>query len=166
LRGGARAKGGRYEVAPCPGRGKGVFTKVPVGKGTLMVRYGGRARWIWDIPKEKWDHCLQVDYDRYLVPRRGSAGWYLNHSCDPNCYVVGKGEVVAARDIEEGEELTFDYSTNVGWEPYAMECRCGAPRCRGVVRSYANLPPALRRRYGKNVSEFLLRKRPSSGRRL
>lgn len=42
--------------------------------------------------------------------RRMSVGWYLNHSDTPNLVPNhDHTEYFAARDIEEGEELTIDY---------------------------------------------------------
>ncbi len=121
-----------------------------------MIRFDGREDWIWKIPRELWEHTLQVDYDRYILPRRGSPGWFLNHSCDPNCVMAGRAEVRSRRAIAKDEELTIDYSTNVGWDEFEMECRCGSSDCRTVIRSYRYLSPALKKRYGKNVSPFLL----------
>ena len=141
-------------------KGKGVFAASRIRRGTLLVRYSGRAKWIWDIPENLWDHCVQVGYDRYVVPRRSSYGWYLNHSCDPNCFIRNGGEIVAMRDIEKGEEITFDYSTNVGWDGFAMKCSCGSGNCRKVVWSYWHLGRTVRERYGKNVSSYLIERRP------
>tara|TARA_R100000027_G_scaffold60818_4_gene51753 strand:- start:17705 stop:18205 length:501 start_codon:yes stop_codon:yes gene_type:complete len=67
---------------------------------------------------------------------------YANHSCEPNCEAVNyRGEIwfVALRDIEKGEELTFDYG-------YALEsaldhrCRCGTPSCIGYIVNEADRP--------------------------
>ena len=52
-----------------------------------------------------------------------------------NPYVPGsvKGHIVifAARDIEEGEEVTYDYKFPV--EAAKIPCHCGSPRCLGVM---------------------------------
>ena len=64
--------------------------------------------------------------------------------------------MVALSTVEKGEEVTIDYSTNVGWDGYSMECQCGAPGCRRIIRSYRYLDPQLRGRYGACVSRFLL----------
>jgi len=82
----------------------------------------------------------------------------------PNCVIMGRTRVVALRRIEPGEEVTFDYSTNVGWAGFAMRCRCGAKACRKVVKSYAFLPPDLKGHYGACVSAFLLRPSSRGGR--
>jgi len=72
---------------------------------------------------------------------------FFNHSCDPNCgfaaidsgLATGKPRtamVVAIRDIEVGEELTYDYQF-MDTEPSfydGINCRCGTRKCRGVLR--------------------------------
>lgn len=138
----------------------GVFTSADIPEGTVVVRYKGKERWIWDIPRGLWERCLQVGYDRYVVPAKGSLEWYLNHSCDPNCGIRGEREIITLRRITSGEELTFDYSTNVGWEGFAMDCRCGAKDCRGTIRSYWNLSETLKKKYGGMVSVYLLTQKP------
>ena len=144
-------------------RGRGVFAASDIPKGIVVARYLGRPRWIWDIPERLWEHCFQVGYDKYLVPSRGSRGWYINHSCDPNCCIVGERTIVTRSGVSTGEELTFDYSTNVGWSGFSMQCRCGAGNCRKTIRSYWNLDYALRKEYGRNVSSYLLRGPPPEG---
>ena len=69
------------------------------------------------------------------------ASWFMNHSCDPNCWfsVANSSIMVARRDIEPGEEVTFDYglqeSADFPWfDDGAWECGCGAKHCRGRRR--------------------------------
>lgn len=137
-------------------KGKGVFAASPVKRLSLVGSFRGRPRWIWDIPHEVWPHTVQVGYDRYVVPRRRGAIWYINHSCDPNCMIDGD-RIVAARDVAEGEELTFDYSTDVDWAGFRMDCSCGSAKCRKVVRAYRFLPAKLKLRYGSHVARFISR---------
>lgn len=139
-------------------KGKGVFTTETISPGDLVIDYQGEEKWIWDIPEELWQYTFQVDYDLYILPERDSTGWYLNHSCEPNCVILGRTRIVALSTIEAGEELTIDYSTNVGWDGFAMECSCGSSSCRKIIRSYRYLNEGLRRRYGACVSRFLLEK--------
>ena len=65
----------------------------------------------------------------------------MNHSCDPNAILdTSRMLVVAARDVAAGEELTYFYPSTE-WdlaEPFA--CRCGSPRCLGVVRGARHIP--------------------------
>jgi len=143
-------------IGPAGTKGKGVFAAGPIRRSTVVASFRGRPRWIWDIPRESWPYTIQVGYDRYVVPRRGGVAWYLNHSCAPNCVITGT-RLVADRDIARGEELTFDYSTDVDWVGFRMPCSCGSPECRRVVRAYRFLPAKLKLRYGRHVATFILR---------
>jgi uncharacterized protein len=55
-----------------------------------------------------------------------------NHSCDPNIAVQGQIVFVALREIAAGEELRHDWATTDD-AVYAVECRCGAAACRGII---------------------------------
>lgn len=59
----------------------------------------------------------------------------INHSCDPNCYsqvIEGEIWVLAARAIQPGEELTFNYGFALDhWQDHP--CRCGQPNCIGYI---------------------------------
>jgi SET domain-containing protein len=80
---------------------------------------------------------------------------WLNHSCDPNSvveakWVPSKSTVeawwTALRDIEIGEEVTYDYAFSAA---VAEPCFCGAATCRGVIvdpDEIDKLPDELRRR--------------------
>jgi SET domain-containing protein len=62
---------------------------------------------------------------------------YFNHCCDSNCGFATDdcGLVVAKRDIDIGEELTYDYQY-MDVEPSfynGLHCKCGSHKCRGVL---------------------------------
>lgn len=58
---------------------------------------------------------------------------YVNHSCDPNAKLdLKKPALVALRDIAVGEEITNDYNATED-SSYRFVCRCGSPKCRGVM---------------------------------
>ena len=120
------------------------------------------------------NHCDYVGHGKYVIDLSPES--YMNHSCDPNCYVIMKtiaiNDIYALRDIKEGEELTFDSTaTSVDqfdgkgfWE---MECKCGSSNCRGIVHGdffkmpkswqkkfYRNLPPSIRRKYKERFKEL------------
>ena len=151
-----------FAVRDAGEKGKGIFTTVNIRPGDVVMQYEGEEKWIWDIPEDLWQYTFQVDYDRYILPAKGSPGWFLNHSCNPNCVIMGRNRIVASTLIRAGDELTIDYSTNVGWDGFAMECRCGAAGCRRLIRSYKYLDPGIKGRYGACVSSFLVERRRSS----
>ena len=69
----------------------------------------------------------------------GNFAWnparFLNHSCAPNCEAEledGHIWIIAQRDIQPGEEITFNYGYNL--EDYReYPCRCGSPNCVGYI---------------------------------
>lgn len=138
-------------------RGRGLFAKGDIPPSTRVASFSGAPRWVWDIPEQYWPYTVQVDYDRYVLPRRSSRARYINHSCEPNCAVSGRS-IVTLRRITRGEELTFDYSSDVDWPGFRMACKCGSSECRKVIRAYRFLPKRLKLRYGRNVAEFILRR--------
>ena len=57
-----------------------------------------------------------------------------NHSCDPNASFDEGGMLFAVREIEPGEEITYDYLAHpIPASPWNFRCVCGAKRCVGWV---------------------------------
>ena len=64
----------------------------------------------------------------------GNGTEYINHSCQPNCYMkILYGHVLffALREIEPGEEITLDYV--LSYHSDRKRCRCRAASCRGTI---------------------------------
>jgi SET domain-containing protein len=60
---------------------------------------------------------------------------WINHSCEPNCEALddeGRIWIVALRDIQAGEELTFNYGYDLD-DYQSHPCRCGSSRCVGFI---------------------------------
>lgn len=72
---------------------------------------------------------------------------FINHSCEPNARVdagiTDDGQawatVIALKPIAIGEEVSYDYAFPAD---LAEPCRCGSPRCRGLIIDEEALPPA------------------------
>lgn len=63
----------------------------------------------------------------------GNEAWFANHSCDGNaCVDIIRDHIrlIAEQDIDEGDEITFDYRFQAD-ELYG--CACGVNRCRGCM---------------------------------
>lgn len=75
----------------------------------------------------------------------------MNHSCNPNTLLdTANMRVVAVRDIQAGEELTFFYPSTE-WEMSApFICLCGAPNCIHVVAGARFLPLSTLEHYYLN----------------
>ncbi|MEM3670194.1 MAG: SET domain-containing protein-lysine N-methyltransferase [Thermoprotei archaeon] len=146
----------KLRIGPAGPKGMGVFAEERIPPGTVIWDYIGEEQHVKSIPPDLLPYCFQVDYDVYIVPPTGSVGWYINHSCDPNCVIEGRTKIVSCRVIDVGEEATFDYSTDTGWDGFEMECLCGSRNCRKVITSFLRTDKRVRERYGKHVAPFLL----------
>jgi hypothetical protein len=98
---------------------------------------------ICEIPKEKVVNrpdrfTVQIGRTEHTNVGKLAA---LNHSCDPNVILdTANLEMVARRDIEQGEELSFFYPSTE-WEMDApFICLCGSTNCIHVVAGARFLP--------------------------
>ena len=71
---------------------------------------------------------------------------------------MGATVLVARRDIEPGEELTFDYATCDSSDYDEFECLCDEPTCRGVVTGLDWAKPELQAKYDGWFSPYLARR--------
>jgi len=106
---------------------------------------------------ERADHC---DYPNGKVVLLGAPDRHINHSCDPNAYVLYEGErsfFVARRDIAAGEEITCDYNVNITGGT-AWPCHCGVERCSGtVLGDFFHLPLDIQREYLPLLADWFVR---------
>jgi len=85
------------------------------------------------------------------------ATYYQNHSCDPSTWWDDEITLTARRDIEAGEEITYDYGTSEADEEELglCECLCGSKNCRGEIRGDDHLRPDLIEKYGDHFQPYL-----------
>jgi len=130
----------------------GLFTTRPVTKDSMVVEYKGQA--IRSIIADAWEkkyesgalkgqggdcYMFRLDADVVLdATQHGNVARFMNHCCQPNCYskvieVEGRKHIIifAHRDLEEGEEIMYDYKFATEREKIA--CHCGHPKCLGVM---------------------------------
>lgn len=120
--------------------GRGLFVTRDIAAGEEIFRFRGRPMDFADSLAKGERECdaLQIGPDRYLDLE--PPGVLINHSCDPNTGTRDDVRLVALRDLKAGEEIRFDYSTSMDEDHWELECRCGSPFCRGVVRDFKYLP--------------------------
>jgi SET domain-containing protein len=142
-------------VGSSPVSGQGVFAGAVLPKGTIALRIQGRVLSIpqfFRVTQKVRDNTYRLSNDTYLDPSE-TLGKYINHSCAPNCAIQkrrGRLLLVTSRRISRGEELFFDYATVLAKDDYwVMRCHCSAKHCRGVIKNFTFLPPAVHRRYRK-----------------
>ncbi len=130
---------------------QGVFARRSIPEETRIIQYIGEK-----VDKEESDRrgLAQLEHAK----RTGEAGVYIftldddwdidgsqrdniarliNHSCDPNCEAYideeeGEIWIWSIRDIEIGEELSFNYGFDLdNYEEHP--CRCGSENCVGYI---------------------------------
>ena len=89
----------------------------------------------WNVKEKEIfrKYAYPVSKEVFLLWDNDPAGWApQNHSCDPNTAYDGLN-VVAFRDINKGEELTLDYASFLDEHMEPFICRCGSPKCCGLI---------------------------------
>ena len=142
--------------------GKGVFAAENICKEEFIFSYGGFGRISFEESKKEGieDYCLQIGQREYIYPTE-SPQQSVNHSCEPNTGLKDGTELYALRDIAEGEEITFDYSTCMDEDDWEMDCLCGSPNCQKRIRDFKYLPDEIREKYISSgvVGKFILDRR-------
>ncbi len=114
-------------------KGKGLFANSFIPKNTLIWQLDDKEKRLTKEEVEKLSPVVrklayQFD-DKYVVATDSSE--LMNHSCDPNTWWNDDKSLVASRDIQVGEEITYDYSTaDIGDYIASWRCDCGSDDCR------------------------------------
>ena len=133
-------------------KGKAVFAGKKYIEGEFIVQFTGKV-----YSREEYlhlhdpdnNHYIQVGENIFMGPS-GNADDLINHSCNPNCGLKISSDGVflyAIRDINPGEEITFDYSTTMDEEHWEMDCCCGDPKCRKKIKDFKYLPEDIKKLY-------------------
>jgi uncharacterized protein len=141
------AHGGEtFYIAQCD-LGRGVFARRMIHRGEFILAFDGPLIDFAETKRRGPLECMaiQVGPNRYIDTQ--PPGVLVNHSCAPNAGIVRDRHLVALRDIFPGEQIQYDYSTTMDEQSFTMNCRCGAPGCRGVVTDFSELPTAAQEYY-------------------
>jgi hypothetical protein len=116
----------------------GCYTTTAIRKGARIAEYTGRR-----LTKAEADACYEGSTITYLFGLGDGSividghcmAMFINHSCQANCEtseVDGRVWITAIKDIDPGEEITYDYCLYDGGDDEAA-CNCGADKCRGTM---------------------------------
>ena len=94
------------------------------------------------------DYDIQIDNNLFFAARRDEVedADFLNHSCEPNSGIKDRLKIVVMRDINIGEEITFDYAMSES-SKFSMRCKCGSKKCRKIITGDDWKIPELQKRY-------------------
>jgi hypothetical protein len=134
--------------------GKGIFATENICEGDVVFRCGGQLFRNNDIHdgKARLQSLTGFAEGVYIgTPSDAPKGTdeYLNHSCDPNLWLLDEITLVARRSIRIGEELTVDYSTweiDEHWKLPGI-CNCKSLVCRGRITGKDWIMDSLQSRY-------------------
>ncbi|TPX62453.1 histone-lysine N-methyltransferase [Spizellomyces sp. 'palustris'] len=158
-------------------KGWGVRTLSVILVGAFVAEYAGEVIGTKEAER-RWTEMTKTGSSNYILclreygpdgqvyrtnidpSRFGNVGRFISHSCNPNLAmhiaridsIVPSAALFALRDIQPGEELTFDYggSASLNWAETGdgatgnahggrIECLCGSSNCR----KYLPYDPAL-----------------------
>ncbi len=106
-------------------------------------------------PQEEQDKLLHYAYqcnETEVVSEQGVER-YMNHSCDPNTWWLDDDTMTARRDIQPGEELTYDYATTEIAIPFSMTCYCSSDDCRKIMTNEDYRDPEWQAHFGDHLPQ-------------
>ena len=149
----------KAQMRVTPGKGSGSFAISKISKGEIVASFGGNVinqSELTNYSTDRVSRSLQLNSDTYLlsgyVPE---AGDMINHSCEPNCGIAGTSSVQALRDIEIGEELSFDYAMSDSSHYDEFTCACGKDKCRDKITGMDWKKKDLQVKYSKYFSAYI-----------
>jgi hypothetical protein len=121
--------------------GYGVIATRPFAEGELLADVDGVAWRDGDAVDDRYSLWIEEGLYFDMVDQTR----WINHSCDPNAGLETGvrpdgavwARIIALRPIAVDEELAYDYAFPAH---LAEPCRCGSPRCRGMIIDEDALP--------------------------
>tara|TARA_B100000965_G_C19238376_1_gene603227 strand:+ start:141 stop:614 length:474 start_codon:yes stop_codon:yes gene_type:complete len=123
---------------------RGLYATKNINAGEKIIEYKGKL-----ISKKESQQNSKFDNSKDIYLFNVNEKWDLdgawsfntarliNHSCNPNCEVEGKGLklwIRAIKDIKKDEELSYDYGFSYSKEDLKnFVCRCGSKNCCGYI---------------------------------
>ena len=139
-----------YIVKESPIHGRGVFARQHINAGERIIEYtveiitsdeSARRAEASGGPINHTFFFSLADGNLIDGGSHGNDARFINHSCDPNCEAYeedGRVFIHALRDIEQDEELNYNYALiyearHTPAIKKAFACYCGAANCTGVM---------------------------------
>ncbi len=134
-------------------KGEGVFATRKFSRNDIVV-----IGIVSEVLSENDSHATLIGENTYV--RYAGLISKVNHSCEPNCGIkaneTGGQDIVAMRDININEEITYDYAMkNYRIEHFPKSCLCGSKICRGKVTGWGDLNISQKQLYAGFAATYL-----------
>jgi SET domain-containing protein len=135
-----------FTIKNAPPKGQGLFSNTHFDKNQVLFKFEGKSLTLEEALKYK--HCdrfLQIGENNYL-DLGNHFSVFCNHECLPNTFVkvvVNAAFLISAREINKGDEITFDYSLTSTDTPdmWSMKCACSPFNCRNIISGFGSITP-------------------------
>jgi len=132
-----------YKIKKSNINNRGLYAAKNIKAGTKIIYYKGKI-----ITKKETERNPKYDNNKaiYLFNLNNrydldgdfqyNTARLINHSCNPNCEVDGIGLklwIFALRNIQKGEELSYDYGFGYDKDYKQFVCKCGSNNCVGYI---------------------------------
>ncbi|MEK6959276.1 MAG: SET domain-containing protein-lysine N-methyltransferase [archaeon] len=126
--------------------GKALIAAKDLETGTIVERFLGKVIKYSEVSDHMICHAI-------FVGEKGEDKWIesntdairANHSCEPNCTIDEKLNIVTTKLVKKDEELTFSYNMldegeapkDYFWDSrWNFECKCGSKNCQKNIDKY------------------------------
>ena len=156
------------EIRQTENKGLGLFAKQFIPKGTLICFYCEKCK---NISENTYDSLSQEEKEYILeyvhafedghVHIDCDEAKHMNHSCNSSILPLdkGKGIDIVVRNIENGEEATYDYrvfsNKKYNFHYFNIDCLCGEDNCCGIIKNEYPIPKSLLAYWDKKIEETL-----------
>tara|TARA_R100000808_G_C2084293_1_gene107027 strand:- start:413 stop:787 length:375 start_codon:yes stop_codon:yes gene_type:complete len=106
----------------------GVFLEEPRQVGDIIINLASHGKQI----SEPTRTSIQVSEHVHVEDFYGA---FVNHSCDPSCRVSGY-HIIALRDLEVGDQITFNYNKNETKLAAPFLCDCCSKLIEGETMKW------------------------------
>jgi len=121
---------------------KGFFARRSYTTGELIAVFSAKA--VLSTPSYL---TVQTGINKHILLQPDHLQ-YINHSCDPNVFFdTFSMEIIALRDIADGDEMTFFYPSTEWDMAQPFTCHCGSAKCLHEIGGAAHIPQQVLETY-------------------
>jgi SET domain len=142
----------KLDVAMANGR-KGLFALASIDRNEILIDLNGENSFLSPTRRS-----LQIGERKHVFGREETVG-YLNHGCEPNCFLdFGCVCVRALRNIQAREEVKVNYAATEYEMHDSFRCDCGSSVCLGRIRGFKFLTRDQQLELKPYLAPYLLKK--------